>query len=283
MGTSSSSKGPGAGVPMVPPWVPDVEPPQAVADAAAPPQSDAPTAPEVGPASPARQPGPLAPSGRFSGARLALGKFATTGSPRSMKRGLGRYVRSGYGGSGTAVRRFGGTAQTAGVLYGALSSAGRDQASLPGGSLDAAVLAGRSASDVMDAVVEAVRPIDGTQDAEASRAAIKDSLSELLTKFPDAELLDLTEAQRLFAVERYVAHDVYRRFRLDVGKAIQDKAPSAQSGLARLREVKDYIKETVAAAFKKVGSAAALTRREVGKLVRGALKETFAVFESYSQ
>jgi hypothetical protein len=38
---------------------------------------------------------------------------------------------------------------------------------------------------------------------------------------------------------------VYRRFRLDVGKTIQDKALSVQAGLARLKEVKDYIKETV--------------------------------------
>ena len=157
----------------------------------------------------------------------------------------------------------------------------RSQTTLPGGTLDAAVLSGRSANEVMDAVVEAVRPTDGTQDAEASRVAIKDALSELLTKFPDAVLLELTEVQRLFAVERYVALDVFRRFMLDVGKTIQDKAPTAKAGLARLKEAKDYIKETVAAAFKKVGIATGLTRQKVVALAKDALKETFAVFESY--
>jgi hypothetical protein len=200
-----------------------------------------------------------------------------------MQKSLGRYVRSGYGGSGSATRRFGGTAQTAGVLYGALSPTERSQSSLPGGNLDGAVLSGRSANDVMDAVVEAVRPTDGTQDAEASRAAIKGALSELLTKFPDAALLELTEAQRMFAVERYVALDVFHRFWLDVGKTIQDKAPSVKAGLARLREVKDYIKETIAAAFKKVGGAAGLTRQKVTKLAKDALKETFTVFDSYAK
>jgi hypothetical protein len=133
----------------------------------------------------------------------------------------------------------------------------------------------------MDAVVEAVRPTDGTQDAEASRVAIKDALSELLTKFPDAVLLELTETQRLFVVERYVALDVFRRFMLDVGKTIQDKAPTAKAGLARLKEAKDYIKETVAAAFKKVGIPTGLTRQKVVAFAKDALKETFAVFESY--
>ena len=200
-----------------------------------------------------------------------------------MRRSLAGYVRSGYGGSGTATRRFGGTAKTAGDLYGALSSAGRAQTSFPGQEVDVAALSVRSADEVMSAVVEAVRPVDGTQDAEASRAAIKDALSELLTKYPDATLLELTEDQRVFAAERYVAHDVYRRFRLDLGKTIQDRAPTVQAGLARLKEVKEYIKETVSAAFRRVGRTASPTSRQLAKLAQEVLKETFSVFESYSQ
>lgn len=269
---------------MVPPWVPDAAAPATPAappGGAEPQDQDSPQA--TPPAIPAPPPAPIASSRRFSSARLWLGRFASTGDSPGMKRGLASYVRSGYGGSGTATQRFGGTVRTAGILYDALSPAGREQVSLPGGNLDAAVLSGRSADEVMNAVVEAVRPIDGTQDAEASRYAIKDALSELLTKFPDATLLDLTEDQRLFAVERYVAYDVYRRFRLDVGMAIQEKAPTVQTGLARLKEVKEYIKETVSAAFKKVGAAARLTSREVARLAQRVLKETFGVFESYSQ
>ena len=281
MGTSSSSKGPKGGVPLVPPWVPNPEAPAAPPDPGVPPDQGA-NPPAPAPA-PVVAPGPVAPAQRFTGTRRSLGTFAKGGGHGSMQESLGRYVRSGYGGSGGATRRFAGTAQTAGVLYGALSPTERTQASLPGGNLDIAVLSGRSAIDVMDAVVEAVRPTDGTQDAEASRAAIKEALSELLTKFPDAALLDLTEAQRMFAVERYVDLDVYHRFWLDVGKTIQDKAPSVKAGLARLKEVKDYIKETVAAAFKKAGGAAALTRQKVAKLAQDALKETFTVFESYAK
>lgn len=284
MGTSSSSKGPGGGVPMVPPWVPDPAAQLAAPSGSAPDGDDATPAPlPAEPLAPVVDPGPVAPSRRFSGTRSALGRFASTADPRGMKRALARYVRFGYGGSDTATRRFGGTAQTAGVLYSALSPGGRAEGPLPGSTLDAAVLSGRTADEVMNAVVEAVRPVDGTQDAEASRIAVKEALSELLTKFPDAALLELTEDQRLFAVERYVAHDVYRRFRLDVGMAIQDKAPGAIAGLARLKEVREYIKEIVSAAFHKLGEAAALTGRRVAKLAQSALKETFTVFESYSQ
>jgi len=236
------------------------------------------------------QPSPMAPAKRFLGARLNFGKFAGGGGGgavggaggRKMRRGLRDYVRKGYGGRENTVKRFGGTASTAGNLYGALSSVAGGQATAPGSPLDPALLAGRSAREVMDAIVEAVRPADGTQDAEASRYAIKDALSELLTMFPEADLLNLTEDQRGTAIERYVAIDVYQRAMLDIGKAIQAKAPTATVALSCLKEVKEYIKQNVAAAFRKLrGAGQRVTTGHVNQVVRAALDETFKVFEEY--
>jgi len=258
---------------MVPPWVPDPVPPNPLP---VPPQQPSPA-----PAAPA-QPPPIAPKGRFRGARLHLGNFAHGGNGREMRRGLRDYVRSGYGGRATAVRRFGGTVATADALHGALSAVAAGRPAAPGSALDPALLAGRSAREVMDAVVEAVRPPDGTQDAEASRAAIRDALSELLTMFPNADLLNLTDDQRAAVIERFVALDVFRRTALDVGKTIQDKAPTATVGAGRLKEVKEYIKQTVAAAFRKLRNAGnRITAGRVAEVVRDALAETFQVFEAY--
>lgn len=292
MGTSASSKGPGGGVPMVPPWVPPVPPtpPPQHGDGGVPTDGDgedgqSPTTPDQSvPQQPAQAPpSPIAPAARFGGARLNLGKFGRSGDRQDMQRGIRDYVRKGYGGRATAVRRFGGTAATAGTLHAALSNVARGQAAEPGSPLDPALLAGRSAREVMDAIIEAVRPVDGTQDAEASRGAIKDALSELLTVFPDADLLNLTEDQRGMAIERFVALDVYQRTMLDIGKAIQDKAPTATVALSRLKEVKEYVKQTVAAAFRKLQSAGhRVTTGRVNEVVRAALEETFQVFEGYA-
>lgn len=272
MGTSQSSGGPGPGVPMVPPWVPDIpanEPP---------PEGDDPNVAQGPPIV------PLAPPARFLGARRSLGEYARSGDRLDMWRGLGHYVRSGYGGAGTASRRFGGTAATAGALYAALSGGGAGPAAVPGNPLDPALLAGRSVKEVMDAVVEAVRPIDGTQDAEAARAAIRDALSDLLTRFPDADLLNLNAEQRSFAIERYAAIDVYRRFHLDVGRTIVERAPSAVTALSRLKQARDYIKETVAASFRRLRDAGrAITAGRVSQLVQDALHETFQIFEGYAE
>ncbi|HEU5400811.1 MAG TPA: Qat anti-phage system associated protein QatB [Terriglobales bacterium] len=227
---------------------------------------------------------PIAPVGRFGAARRWLTRFAGGGDAHDMRRGVRHYVRSGYGGGGSAVRRFGGTASTANVLYGALSSVAGGQAPTAGSSLDPVLLAGRSAREIMDAIVEAVRPADGTQDAEAGRVSIKDALAELLTMFPDADLLNLSEDQRTFVIERFVAIDVFRRFYLDLGKTIQDKAPTATAAMARLKEVKNYIKETIAAAFRKLRAAGSrLTTSRVTEFVRDAIREAFQVFEGYIQ
>ena len=251
MGTSQSSSGSPSGVPMVPPWVPAVAPPVDLDsdDIAVPDQQPA---DEQATSLELPQPVPVAPEGRFGPSRTSLNQYARLGSVDAMRRGLGHYVRRGLGGSGTATRRFGGTIRTAGALYGTLSATAAGQATGPESPLDPALLAGQSANEVMDAVVEAVRPVDGTQDAEASRRAIRDALSELLNRFPDADLLNLSEEQRLFVIEQFVALDVYIRFHLDVGKTVQDTAPSLTTALSRLRDVKDYIRERVSAAFRRI-------------------------------
>ena len=286
MGTSQSSGGPGPAVPMVPPWTPEL-PEGSPGDMPAEEQEGlAPENEEGAPLAPPRPPIPIpiAPAARFAGARRSLGDFAGTGDAQAMRRGVGHYVRSGYGGSSTATRRLGGAAATASALGGALAAISGGRAAEPGSPLDPVLLAGKSVDEVMDAVVEAVRPPDGTQDAEAERAAIRDALSELLTRFPEADLLNLDPEQRVFAIERFAAMDVFRRFELDLGKTILEKAPSAATALSRLRQVRDYIRETVAAAFRRLRDAGrTLTGGRIGQVVRDALKDAFEVFEGYAE
>jgi hypothetical protein len=156
------------------------------------------------------------------------------------------------------------------------------QSSVENNGLDPVLLAGKSADEVMSAVTEAVRPVDGTQDAEAQRASIRDSLSEVLTRFPDADLLNLNPEHREFAIETFTAFDVVHRFELDVGKTIYEKSPNATAALARLKEARDYIKETISAAFRKLKEAGkTLTTGRIKHVVKDALQETFEVFEGY--
>jgi hypothetical protein len=177
----------------------------------------------------------------------------------------------------------GGTIQASERLLSALSGQAGNPYQAAGGPLDPAILAGQSAEEVTDAVTEAVRPVDGTQDAEASRAAIKDALADTLTQYPDANLLELSEEQKGFVVEAYVANDVYRRLYLDLGAKVIDSAPSLIAGLSRLKEIRDYIRETVSSSFRKLREKGeTLFGRRVASVVREAIRETFVVFEGYA-
>jgi len=272
---------------MVPPWVPDVPvspaPPQEPqpAPGANPGEPEQPIPPQ--PIAP-QAPIPIAPLRRFAGASRNLGDFARTGDRESMRRGIGQYVKSGYGGGTTATRRLGSTVQTANALYSALSGPPGNPFAAPGGPLDPVLVGGRSADEIMDAVVEAIRPVDGTQDSEASRAAIKDALADVLERFPDANLLDLQDEQRELAIERYVAGDVFRRFDLELGRKIYEKAPNATTALSRLKEIREYVRETIAAAFRELRSAGQkLAAGRIMQIVQSALKESHQVFEAYAE
>lgn len=301
MGTSQNNDPPGKGLPYVPPWTPPLpplpppvppvppKPPEPPED----PRDDGPPEPDKdetedgndqpeNPRQVPQAPPPLAPPARFKGARRGLGDFANSGNRNSLRKSLREYVRHGYGGSKTTTARFGGTASIAGVFGSALESVADGSQQAGPGVLDRALLQGRSASEVMDVLVEAVRPIDGTQDAEAERASIRGSLSDVLVRYPNADLLNLSAEQRAFAIERFTAIDVFHRYELDMCKTIQEKAPSASVAMRRLKEIKDYIKECVSASFRKIANAKTpLTTGRISQVVTQALQDTFEVFEGY--
>jgi hypothetical protein len=63
-----------------------------------------------------------------------------------------------------------------------------------------------------------------------------------------------------------------------------ENAPSALAGLSRLKEIRDYIRETVAEAFRNLKSKGqSLFKSRVAAVVRDAIHETFEVFEGYTQ
>lgn len=285
---------------MIPPWVPELppalplDPPVAPSPTDSsepvqpPPENATKPPPQTDGANTSQNPAPalpipvLAPSGRFIGTRRNLGDFAKSGNSAKMRQGLKNYVRKGYGGRETATKRLAGTARTAGALYSAL---GGDRPAQFSGSLpvvDQIRAAGMVADALMDALVEAIRPVDGNQDTDASRSSIKKALSDVLTAYPNADLLDLNEEQRALAIERFVAFDVCTRIELDVGKTIQDKAQDSITALRRVREMREYVNQTVAASFRKLKEAGrTLSDGHVVEVAQSALLETFKVFEEY--
>lgn len=276
MGTSKSNDGSPSRVPMVPPWVPDIEVPNPVLQPVD--LSSLVVDPsEIQQVSPQK----LAPNARWRSARSAFQKFAQNGSITDRNLGLKHFVKKGFGGSRTATKRFAGTSNTASKLFDIISGgtpSGLSQAGTPNSDLSN----NHNAEDIVNAIIETVKPVDGTQDAESSRAAINDAFSDLLTTYPDADLLNLDENQKQLVIERFISYDVYRRISLELGSAVRDKSPNAKTCLQRLKEIRDYVRETISNAFRKFRSS--LQRLNVGhikEIATMSIHEAFIVFEEY--
>jgi hypothetical protein len=182
------------------------------------------------------------------------------------------------GGSGNAARRLSGSAKTAGVLHSTLTSLANGEPLPLELGVDLQALAGLSPSEIADVLVDAIRPIDGTQDAEATRDSIARALSDVLSQ--NADLTNLTAEQVDQVAASALGNDVALRIELDVGKAIIAKAPTKGDGLERLQEMKDYVREVVAAEYAaertRVG---AIGRAAIERISRDAIRQAFDVFE----
>ena len=282
MGTSQSNKGSPSNTPMVPPWTPDPLAPdgpppvtpdggQPQPDGNQPNDGEEPRAPEV----------PIAPRGRFGGARRNISDYAKTGNSDCLSRGLKHYSSKGMGGGKTAARRLGGTSKTAGQLYNALTGLSSQAPGQPPvfDKLDKNELQGRSAREIVNKVVEALSPTDGTQDSEARKRSIDNALSDLLTTYPDADLCNLDQEQVEYSVEAFAIEDLLRRFELDLGQTIIDNAPSVPEASKRLKDAKDFIREVARDSFREIKeNNGYLNERNVKKIVNDALETTFDVF-----
>ena len=276
MGTSASSSGPGKGVPLVPPWVPEPEiDPEIEPEGEQNPEIDEPVVPQPTPPQ-------IAPAGRFRGARINLGQFADSGSQGGLRRGLGHYVRSGLGGSGNASRRMASTARNAGALYGVLRALGSGAPPQVDLGIDPAGLAGLPAREIVDRIAEALSPSDGTLDAEASRTSISWAMCEFMRREPGADLLALTLEQIFLTMVLYIGADICSRIELDVGKTILEKAPNPATAVERVQEMKRYVRQVVITRFRRRSEdAGPLTQREASRLASRIIQDTFEVFESY--
>lgn len=250
MGTSASSKGPKSGVALVPPWV----------------------GPSPGPAEPAR----------FGPARTSLGGFGQSGSADALRRGLGHYAKRGLGGGGAGTARFSRTAELAGGFADVLQAL-RDGTPIPSDiPLDPADLAGKSQQEVADAIIEAVAPADGSQDAEASRDSAARAFAEVLAQDPNADMTALTVDQVEFFFERFLANDLVARIQLDVGSAVIEKAPDAVTGLNRLQQMQDFVRQQFAASVRELKAAGQrLTQGTGNALARAAISATLTIFEGW--
>jgi hypothetical protein len=281
MGTSTPFGGPNGGTPLVPDFVVDDDAAAAPAPDAAPQDGDDP--PAVPPAPPARHdPAPPPEAERFRSARTNFSKFASSGASdrRALGRAVSQYVSQASGGSRAAARRMGSSRRSAARIAGFLGdvSARGLQAALA--TLNLAGLAGRSASEILSALVEHFCPEGGSIDEGIARDAFMETVIDLA----DAGVTDmanLTPEQMQTVLELYVAHTIEDRIYNDIGvKGVE--LPSDIGAAEAVRDqLHNFILGGVADAFSEAAiDFAAIDPNGINQTIERIYEAAFDILEA---
>lgn len=250
MGTSTSSKGANNRSPLVPPWA-DVD---------------------------GQGPGPKPEPNRFQGFRTSLGRFVATGNGDELRKALRAYARTSTGGAANGPRRFGAMAQAGSGLFNAINALRTNPATAP---FNLGALAGRSTRELIDALVEALVPING--DAERIRVALTEALVTCLDGVADFDFATITEDTIVELMVAYTTLCVFEQIVLDSNDAFT-KAESAE----RARETEEELWELVQVTTDK--HMQPLLKNQVGQMSQAdmqaaelaAIKEVWTEWEGFT-
>ena len=274
MGTSTSSKGPGAGAPLDPPWLDEPAGDGNAADGV--PRDD-------GTPQDANQPHltpAAAPAARFSSTRRNLGEFVRTGSKESLGKAIGHYSKTGMGGAARVASRMRASATAGAGLVTFLRTA-RDggDANIVKWVQDLAA-SNPSSDDVVDAIVRELSPQGGSADEESIKDSMAKALSDLLSLNPDIELLQMSDLDTWTLLQLFLSNEVCNRLQFDGGPFLESAKLDPVLGVQRELEMRAFVKSevTVQVEALRVGSPNP-SKQQLETLIQNALRMTFEVYE----
>lgn len=286
MGTSTSSAGAGAGVSFDPPWLDDVDSSIDSGTADTPMISSTGTPAEPGSgdegtteAEPVERPDTgqtIAPPGRYQEARRALTGFVKSGDRADLQRSISSFVRKGMGGPTRAVSRMRTTA-TAAASLGGLLAAVRERSDADVNSWVSSVKQrALSARDTALEVIRRILPVGGSIDEESAKDSMSKAINHLYEADPDADIFNLTDDQIARVMTYTIAHDVYNRVQLELGRVFEKLKYSPSVIQERLSQALDYVLVVVQRSMEKVRSGKA--QHSMRGIAVAALHDALLVF-----
>lgn len=265
MGTSSSSSGPGSGLPLDPPWL-EYLMSNVISGAGA---LNTPIPPLEN-----------SPERRFFGARTNLGKYGDSGGSESLRRALGHYSKNGYGGSKNLASRMRVSSAVGTGIFGLLDAARSQISGNAHQWLSDLQSKSLSCYEVADKIAENLMKIGGSLDEESCRNSVALSIGEFLDTNPNTDLCNLTDDQIWGVIQSFISYEALHRIELDIGQMFESSEVSVADKVLRLNEMHDYLKSAIASNVEE-------TRRiyqnpslqQVFDIINKSIEDTFYVFE----
>lgn len=261
MGTSTSSKGPGAGVSFDPPWLDDIDVPGQD-------NQKNNVNPAIG----------IAPKARFGSARRRMGEYVRSGSKDSARRSLGHYSKTGMGGAQNVARRMRTSTKTASNFFNTFRSLRDDTTFSLGKEISELKNRGADASEIIDAIVGHVCPKGGSVDEVSCRDSGTSALSEFMDQNPDADFSNLSDDQIWSLTALYLGNETFNRIQMDIGQAFEKQDVPYVDCVNRLNDMRDYIQSEISKQMDALRKTAD-QNVDVNQLFHDTIKNTFEVFE----
>lgn len=279
MGTSSSSSGPGAGVPFDPPWLSSV-----ASEIGSPLEqiSSDPSQPEQNPqqTEPTAQPVEVAPPRRFGNARRHLGEYASSGDRGSLKKALGSYSRKGMGGASKVASRMRTSTSAGAGLFNFLQGVRDSTDTKVRDWVNQLSSKNPSASEVADEIIDQVISTGGSLEEESCKDSMAQAMSDLLTINPDVDLLNMDNDSIWTVMELFMANEAFNRLSLDIGQLFESEKYSPREAVSRMNDMREYLKSEISAQIQELRTDTSNpTKAEMNNLLKTAIKITFEVFE----
>lgn len=279
MGTSSSSSGPGAGVPFDPPWLNSV-----ASEVGAPLEqiSGEGSQPMQNPlqAEPVVQPVGVAPPRRFGNARRYMGEYVSSGDRSSLKKALGSYSRKGMGGASNVASRMRASTSAGAGLFNFLQGVRDSSDTRIRDWVNQLTAKNLSAYEVADEIIDQVIFTGGSLEEESCRDSMAQAISDLLTINPDIDLVNMDNDSIWTVMELFMANEAFNRLNLDIGQLFESSKYSPKEAVFRMNEMREYLKSEISAQIQELrADVANPTKAEINNLLQTALKVTFEVFE----
>ncbi|MCK4981924.1 MAG: hypothetical protein KAS17_03320 [Victivallaceae bacterium] len=276
MGTSSSSSGPGPGLPYEPPWLdnitPDIGPPAA-------PSPDIDPVPEPQD-KPEKIPVETAPAGRFGPARRYLGAYMSSGDRSSLTKALGNYSRKGMGGASNVAKRMRVSTSAGAELFKTLQEVRDSSNTNIRDWVDKLTEHDLSADEIADEIIDKIITVGGSPEEESCRISMSQALSDLLTFNPDIDLMNMDNDNIWTVMELFMANEAFNRLCFDIGQMFESAKYTPSDSVSRMNDMRDYLKQEVSAQIQELRAVNQNpTKDEVNSLLQSAVKVTFEVFE----
>lgn len=282
MGTSTSSAGAGVNVPLTMPWEDKLQSlPIGSGEVNITPETEEEKVDQDGTApSDANFDNELSPPRRYASARRELRKFATNSEQSNLKKAIGNFSKSGFGGAKKTSRKMKSSTRAATNLISMLLSLRDGNNTSLNNWAEKILNKNPSAEELIDAIIYETTTSGGTVDEESIRDSMAFALSDLMNKDHEIDLFKMSDNNIWSLIELFLANEVKNKLIHEIGQLFEGSKNIPSESIKNINMMRKYLQSEISDQLSHLRKATPKpSLKEFTKVMDKALENTFTVYE----